>query len=586
MAQSLYLGVDDEVQLGFIEAREDFRRARRQAALEELMARLRGRSPRLLSYDEVRRQVGERSRIRRGLQDVPLDAIVGSVGRYEDFTRTFLPRSDSMQERWARVKAVATELEGWQPIEVYKLGDAYFVSDGNHRVSVARQMGLETIPAYVTEIKTRVPLTPDVDLEELVIKSRQADFLKKTALDRSRPDADLTVTDAGGYDGLEEHIQVHRYYMGLEQHRDISYEEAAAHWYDTVFLPVARVIRRRGLLREFPDRTEADLYLWLAEHRAELEEALGWEVADDVAAEDLASRRSTKPQRILARFGDRLWERFTPQELEPGPPAGEWRTRRLAAREEQRLFNDILVAINGEEQGWRALEQAIILAQREGSHVRGLHVVPEGERNEEAEQEIRDRFEWRVGEVGLKGTLVVEEGKVPTMLCDRARWNDLLVIPLSYPPGEKVVQRLSSGFRSVVQRCPRPMLAVPGDPSPLNRPLLAFDGSAKSLEALFVVTYLAARWGFSPVVLTVVEDAPVQDVVDEARSYLEQHGVEATYEVRLGDVVENMLGVAEVYQCDYIALGGYGARPVVEIVLGSKLNQLLRRSPMPTLICR
>ena len=116
MAQSLYLGVDDEVQLGFIEAREDFRRARRQAALEELMARLRGRSPRLLSYDEVRRQVGERSRIRRGLQDVPLDAIVGSVGRYEDFTRTFLPRSDSMQERWARVKAVATELEGWQPI--------------------------------------------------------------------------------------------------------------------------------------------------------------------------------------------------------------------------------------------------------------------------------------------------------------------------------------------------------------------------------------------------------------------------------------------------------------------------------------
>src|SRR5690554_1406858 len=203
MAQSLYLGVDDEVQLGFIEAREDFRRARRQAALEELMARLRGRSPRLLSYDEVRRQVGERSRIRRGLQDVPLDAIVGSVGRYEDFTRTFLPRSDSMQERWARVKAVATELEGWQPIEVYKLGDAYFVSDGNHRVSVARQMGLETIPAYVTEIKTRVPLTPDVDLEELVIKSRQADFLKKTALDRSRPDADLTVTDAGGYDALE-----------------------------------------------------------------------------------------------------------------------------------------------------------------------------------------------------------------------------------------------------------------------------------------------------------------------------------------------------------------------------------------------
>jgi nucleotide-binding universal stress UspA family protein len=572
--------------MGYVEAREDFRRARRQAALEELMARLRGRSTRLLSYDEVRRQVGERSRVRRGLQEIPLDAIVGSVGRYEDFTRTFLPRSDSMQERWARVKAVATDMEGWPPIEVYKLGDTYFVSDGNHRVSVARQMGMETIPAYVTEIKTRVPLTPDDDLKELVIKSRRADFLKRTGLDQSRPDAELAVTDAGGYDALEEHIQVHRYYMGLEQQRDISYEEAAAHWYDHVFLPVARVIRRRGLLHDFPDRTETDLYLWLAEHRAELEEALGWEVANEAAADDLASRRSSKPQRVLARFGDRLWEKFTPQELEPGPPAGEWRTRRLSLREEQRLFNDILVAINGQELGWRALEQAIVVAQREGSHVRGLHVVPEGEQNEEAVREIRDRFEWRMGEVGLKGTLVVEEGRVPYTLCDRARWNDLLVMPLTHPPGTRVAHRLSSGFRSVVQRCPRPMLAVPGEPAELRRPLLAYDGSAKAREALFIVTYLAARWDFSPVVLTVVEEDPVQDVVDDARAYLEQHGVEATYEVRLGDVVENMLGVADVYECDYIALGGYGARPVIEIVLGSELNQLLRTSPMPTLICR
>ncbi|MFW6183071.1 MAG: universal stress protein, partial [Chloroflexota bacterium] len=81
---------------GYIQAREDFRKARRQAALEQLLSRLRGKPSELLSYDEVRRLVGAQSRIERGLEEIPVDAIVGSVGRYADFTRTFLPRTDQM----------------------------------------------------------------------------------------------------------------------------------------------------------------------------------------------------------------------------------------------------------------------------------------------------------------------------------------------------------------------------------------------------------------------------------------------------------------------------------------------------------
>lgn len=572
----------------FLAAVQDFRRARRQAALQQIFSRLTGRPDTLLPYEEVRAQAGTRSQADRGLQEIPLDSIVGSVGRYADFTRSFLPRSDAMEQRWARVKAVATGMEGWPPIEVYQLGDTYFVADGHHRVSVARQMGQATIPAYVTEVKTKVPLTPEDDLEDVIIRSRLADFLEETGLDTSRPGADLLATEAGAYYVLSEHVRVHRHYMGVQQQREIPYEEAAQHWYDTVYLPVVTVIRERGILREFPDRTETDLYLWLAEHRAELESALGWEVAPDAAAEDLVSRHGATPHRMLARVGEKLLDVISIGDLEPGPPPGEWRSLRQGVNDARRIFPEILVAVNGGEGGWRTLEQAIVVARREDSVIRGLHVVPVPEAGETLEvQEFRDRFQWRLGEVGINGRLVVEQGDIVHTICDRARWNDLVALPLTHPPGGKVLERLSSGFRSVVQRCPRPVLAVPRETTAMKRALLAYDASAKALEALYVSTYLAARWEIELVVLTVgSKEEKTEEILDSARAYLEEHGVKAQYEAASGRPATAIVETADQQGCDFLVLGGYGASPVVEIVLGSELNEVLRRAMIPILICR
>ena len=574
--------------LGFIGAIEDFRKARRQAALEHALARLTGRSDELLSYEEVRRQIGVHGSVDRGLQEIPLEAIVGSVGRYADFTRTFLPRSDSLQDRWARVKTVATDMGGWSPIEVYQLGESYFVLDGNHRVSVARQMGLDTIPAFVTEVRTNVPITPDMDPDELIVEARYTRFLENTALLETRPEANLAVTAPGAYRTLEEHIQVHRYYMGLEEQREIPYEEAAAHWYDTVYLPVVEVIRQKGLLQDFPHRTETDLYLWLAEHRAELEEALGWGVSTDAAAEDLATHRSTTRRRVLARLGERLRETLHPDELEPGPPPGVWRTGRVSGRRDPRLFADIMVAIDGTAAGWRALEQALIVAWREGSPVRGLHVVTTHEAGEEPVfQDQEKEFAARLAEGGVDGNLVLEAGPVPRTICDRARWNDLVIVPLTVPPGAAPAERLGSGFRQVVHRCPRPLLAVPAEVSPLERALLAYDGSAKAEEALFVATYMACAWNTRLVVVTVAQDETVDSqVVLRARNYLEDHGVDATFETMSGQESSAILEVCDALARDVIVMGGYGTSPVVEIVLGSTLNGVLRGTEVPVLICR
>ncbi|MDX1664718.1 MAG: universal stress protein [Candidatus Promineifilaceae bacterium] len=575
-------------ELGYLEALEDFRRVRRQAALQHVLARLTGRTDQLLSYEEVRRRVGARGTVDRGLQEIPLEAIIGSVGRYGDFTRTFLPRSDSMQERWARVKTVATKMGGWPPIEVYQLGDTYFVLDGNHRVSVARQMGMKTIPAYVTEVKTAVSLHPDTDPEELIIKERYAHFLKTTGLDLARPEADLTATEPGAYRLLQEHIDVHRYYMGLEQQRDIGYQEAVVHWYDEVYVPVVAIIREKGLLHDFPNRTETDLYLWLAEHRAELEEVLGWQIQPGAAAEDLAHTQSSRRERILSRVGEKLWEAVTLSDLEPGPPTGAWRTKRVAGRRDERLFLDIVVTLNGEESGWLALEQALTVCRREDGNLRALHVTAdEGGRESEAIAALRDRFQWRLGEVGLEGELVVETGPVVATICDRARWNDLVVMPLNHPPGKGPLDRLSSGFRQVVQRCARPILAVSQHASPLDRALLAYDGSTKAEEALFVATYLAGQWGIALVVVAVDEErTPKTSVMDRARDYLVAHDVTAEYVVKRPPTAAAIMATADQYNCDFMIMGGYSARPVVEIVLGSTLNDVLSTTHKPVLICR
>jgi hypothetical protein len=245
----------------------DFNAARTKAVFRELVALLTGRPNKLLAYNEVREKLRLGGPIYRGLQTVPLKQIVGSVNRYTEFDRAFLPLQTHTAQRWQRVNRAWYEEISLPPILLYKVGEVYFVVDGNHRVSVAREQGQEFIDAEVRECQVKVPVTTDLKPEDLVVLGAQVEFLERTGLDRLRPQAALTITILGGYDRLLEHIAVHRYFMGLDFKRDITDAEAVEHWYDTVYLPVVEVVRRSGLLRAFPGRTEGDFYLWVMDHR-------------------------------------------------------------------------------------------------------------------------------------------------------------------------------------------------------------------------------------------------------------------------------------------------------------------------------
>lgn len=257
------------------QARTDFQRSLFKAFTNRVWATLSGQRTTLLSYDEIKEKLHIGGPIYRGVQTVRLDQIAGSLNRYHEFDRVFLPASDKLAARWQNVNRAFYQDISLPPVVLYKVGQVYFVVDGHHRVSVARRQGQIDIDAEVRECATRVNITADIKPEDLEILEDKVQFLERTSLDTLVPEANIKLTIPDGFERMIEHIAVHHYFMGLDMQRDISEEEAVKHWYETVYMPVIQIIRDTNILKEFPDKTEGDLYLWVLDHQHYLESEQG-----------------------------------------------------------------------------------------------------------------------------------------------------------------------------------------------------------------------------------------------------------------------------------------------------------------------
>jgi hypothetical protein len=227
-----------------------------------------------------------------GLRQVRIAQIVGSAGRYHDFDRAFLPVQVRTRARWISIGQAHYEDIPLPPVELIKLGEIYFVQDGNHRVSVAHERGQEYIDAFVIEVEIPIRLTPDLRMDELGLKGEQAEFYFQTQLDRLRPDqAALEFGQAGNAAAVLEHISVHRWYLGERRQAETPYSEAVTSWFDTVYTPVAELIREQGLLSALPGTTEADLYLWIMTYQGALRQAYREEAAPGEGARLAAARQ-------------------------------------------------------------------------------------------------------------------------------------------------------------------------------------------------------------------------------------------------------------------------------------------------------
>jgi len=262
------------------EGRTKFQSVYNKAFWRELLSQLTGRHKDLLNFDEIRSRLHLHEEHYEGVRDVPLEQIAGSVGRYKDFTATFLPRKAGMKERWSRVYALANSMEGPPPIELYKVGDVYFVRDGNHRVSVARQLGAKSIQAHVVVMPTTIPLRPGMSDRELEAAEAYANFLDETGLSRAVPEHEsIELTEPSSYHELMGHIFLHERVMEPLEGHALTTEEATADWYFTMYKPAIELIRKYDVLDlakgKHDARTEGDLFLWLMNNLLDLRHQYG-----------------------------------------------------------------------------------------------------------------------------------------------------------------------------------------------------------------------------------------------------------------------------------------------------------------------
>jgi nucleotide-binding universal stress UspA family protein len=570
-----------------LRAIQDFRSARQKAKLREIVARFTGASTELLSFDEVRHKLRAQIGSKKILKDIPIKAIIGSVNRYQDFSRDFLPRRNINEERWANIEAANQSLIGLPPIEAYQIDEAYFVSDGNHRVSVASQLGSTEIQAYVTEVHTRVPLTADVRPEDIILKSEYAEFVEHTNIDKLRPEADLSVTEPGQYEVIEEHIEVHRYFMGKDQQREIPYFDAVVDWYDNVYLPEVFIIREKGLLIDFPNRTETDLYLWIAEHRTALEDELDNQVAVARAAEELVDQFSHRIDRVISRIGSKIVKTFVPDDIETVTPLETTHQSNTSTHREDHLFCEILVPINGHQDGWCALDQAIAIAKREKGNIHGLYILKGEDKASDHTHEIQSEFDRKCIVADIQYDLILDTGEITGKICEYARHNDLVVLNLTYPPEATAFARLTSNIRYLIQSCPKPILFTPQVYKPLEHALLAYDGSQKAKEALYIAAYLVGQWNTSLHVISFGDESSIREIQADARSYLEDQQIHAEYLFVDGPkITEAIINLIAHLNIDLLLIGGYNRNPIVEVVQGSELDEILRLGNIPVLICR
>jgi hypothetical protein len=269
---------------------QDWANARRQAFLQSIVDLITDRPSELVPLNEVQSRLNARGGAYRGLQQVPLNKIIGSEGRYADFDRRFLPRRTKTHERWKSVDLAHYVEVPLPPVDLYKVGQVYFVRDGNHRVSVARQRGQSEIDAYVTELDVDVPLDERFTVRDLLIKEEYADFLEWTQLHRLRPQQRIELSALGGYLELIQHINTHRHFLSEQRGADVSKDEVVASWYDHVYMPLVEMIRQHNILEQFPGRTEADLYVWIMQYRDSLRQVFGYDPGPEVATLDYATQ--------------------------------------------------------------------------------------------------------------------------------------------------------------------------------------------------------------------------------------------------------------------------------------------------------
>jgi hypothetical protein len=275
-----------------VDAQHDFMRARRQATLSRLAARLRGEPDDvrvILPYEEVIHALGFVSERPAGAAVVPLDAIVGTVDRQREFDRRFRPTSGRVRSRWEHIAAAMRRGDSLPPVDLLRIGEIYFVRDGHHRVSVARALKLTDIDAYVTDVVTRVGAERAITYADLPTKSHEREFFERVPLPGDAR-SEIVLSDPWAYAALAESVEAWGFRTSQDRGEPITRREVAFLWLENEYRPVIAMLREADLIG---DKGETEAYMRVNAERYRLLRTSRWD--EDVI------RRVTQGERSRGR---------------------------------------------------------------------------------------------------------------------------------------------------------------------------------------------------------------------------------------------------------------------------------------------
>jgi DNA-binding Lrp family transcriptional regulator len=210
------------------------------------------------SFEKAREQAAAFEPVKRGIRPVPLDQIVGSVGRYQDFDSRFRPKDHLPKDRLDTIKQVMKEGGALPPVKLYRIKDEYYVLDGNHRIAAAKALGVKSLDARIVE------LMPSRSTLENILFHERRDFQESTGLT-----AAIDLTEVGQYPYLLKQITDHRRFLEEESKTRVSLQKAAADWHRSIYNPLHALIEKAGIICFFSQRTIDDLYTYISYHQWE-----------------------------------------------------------------------------------------------------------------------------------------------------------------------------------------------------------------------------------------------------------------------------------------------------------------------------
>jgi len=221
------------------------------------------------------------------------------------------------------------------------------------------------------------------------------------------------------------------------------------------------------------------------------------------------------------------------------------------------------------------------------TEIKGLLVEGKSELGYLNHEDFKRAFNERLHQSGVAGKLVFEQGKIAETILNRAQVNDLIVLKLSHPIRPEFISRLKSGMRTIIRQSTRPILVVRDKVSTMHHLMLAYDGSPKGEEALFIGKYLGQKYNkhISLLVVCDKEDRG-NELMGKAKEYLGEICVSSIMRKATNGVSQTILEAAKEKGADMLLIGGYGFPPLLEVFFGSTVDDVLRGTQIPVLICQ